>query len=174
MTGGPFPFETIKIILHECGYTYSKLPVLPFDGVYPQYDYISFLKPNEILDSVVKFRDRGREGVAIRLRVTETGQEGVFTFFQRYTDRPESCMACFDYGIRRVINKLHDDTSEYHVMQCKECPFENDRFLSTTLRSFFYKFTWEQLGLICKSTKLLPELATIVAVYVGFHPVQIY
>jgi len=167
---GPYSFEKIKSIIGN----YDNLPVLKLDPKM-QGDYIDWIKPHHLSAPIMKFVDKfRRKGIVLRLRSMNTGNEGTIVFFQRYTDE-DICMACPNWRIKEELEDYHTKNSEFHALQCDNCPFSKVG-IEQTINSFFIHSYQDVMKEPIDSKKpFVLELFDIVAEYVGFNsPIKIY
>jgi len=169
---GPYSFEKIKSIIGN----YANLPVLNLDPTI-EHDYIDWIKPHHLSAPIMKFVDKWkREGIALRLRSVNTGHEGTLVFFQRHgPNSPDFCMACPNWRIKEELEEYHTSNSEFHSLQCDNCPFSKVG-IEQTINSFFISSYQDVMKEPIDSKKpFVLELFDIVAEYVGFNsPIKIY
>ncbi len=163
---GPFEFNEIKQCLKNYGYAYETLPVLNLSK-FPQRYKIDFLVAEDLMHPIMKFVDRGRKGVAIRLKSVSSGRKAVMTFFSASNLQPYGLVDGYiDKVLFWSMQAFHVKNSlccAYKNYYCDDCPFY-DR-CKKTLGTFFFTYD-KYVELIDESTQLyILDVSEIVASY---------
>jgi hypothetical protein len=121
-----YPPEIVQVFQNS-GPPISRLPVLALGNRRGCTDYIDFIEPADMRDSVMRFQDVfGRPGIAFKIRFR--GDDVVLTIFKRYADGRKWVHA---WGgghsfLERHYNKRHKENSHTdspHQNFCPTCPF---------------------------------------------------
>ena len=144
--------ETMAKVFKKYHYDANKLPVLdmtPFGG---STDYIQYIKPEHMTSPVMQFTDAwGRKGIALHIQGKDTSTReysigdlanapaseinGVWTFHQRYVNRPDFWVGGANELTKRVIDKRHDETDHEGsaFIACSHCPIIGAGLMSADL-----------------------------------------